>query len=445
MNKKSSKKAISTLISTILFLLITIISVITLQIWLQNYESEIFSSQKSPENNLKILGIYNGEIYLNGLNTVDIIIENQPCLENIELTGEILEIPIDSCIENLKGSIDIIVKTQNDIIKQSIYLGKESYNNLNCEDIPYGEWVKIPGNPTLNTQSFCVMKYEAKATDSSSGNIYNSANQYCGYSIASGVDCPIDGSVNITSKAQEKPLTFINQSEAQALCQNLGDGFDLISDRQWTTLARDIESNENNWFNNDIYQSFIYLGHTDGGSSGLVNNDVTIEATTNDLDPYYLTGDSEVSCDGSNNNFVSGEDTITGMGCIGQKRTHITTLGQTIWDLSGNAAEWTRDIVPTGPKTSLGNTGGGFKEWINTTNSTNLTSINYITLNSSNGIGKVLVDVNDPYPSEDSPNHVLMRGGRFDRGDEAGIFNLMMHVGPSNRYLDIGFRCTYTK
>lgn len=38
-----------------------------------------------------------------------------------------------------------------------------------------------------------------------------------------------------------------------------------------------------------------------------------------------------------------------------------------------------------------------------------------------------------------------MRGGRFDRGDEAGIFNLMMHVGPSNRYLDTGFRCTYTR
>lgn len=445
MNSKTNKRAISTVVSMSLFLIITIISVSSLQVWLQGFESEIFSTNKNSDNSLRILGIYGGELYVNGESRVDILIENKLCITDIELNKEITQIPIDDCIENLEGTIDILMKTQNSIIKESIYLKEESFNSLNCENIPFGEWVKVPGNPQLNTQTFCVMKYEAKATASSSPNLYNSANQYCGYSIASGINCPIDGSVNITSKAQEKPLSFINQTEARSLCQNLGEGYDLISDAQWTTLGRNIESNSANWFNNDIYQSFIYLGHTDGGSSGLINNDVTIAASTNDLDPYYLTGDSEVSCDGSNNNFISGEDSITGMGCIGQKRTHITTLGQTIWDLSGNAAEWTRDIVQTGDKTTLGNTGGGFKEWVNTTNSTNLTSINYLTLNSTNGIGKVLVDVNDPYPSSDAPRHVLMRGGRFDRGDEAGIFNLMMHVGPSNRYLDTGFRCTYTR
>jgi len=51
----------------------------------------------------------------------------------------------------------------------------------------------------------------------------------------------------IVSQAGKYPIADINQTEAIAACQSMGVGYHLITNDEWMTLARNIESNGKNW------------------------------------------------------------------------------------------------------------------------------------------------------------------------------------------------------
>ncbi len=176
-------------------------------------------------------------------------------------------------------------------------------------------FIPVPGNSTFGTDGgFCVMKYEAKSV--------------------SGVP---------TSQAAGKPWGAITRTAASTASTSACSGCHLIRGPEWMTIAANVLSVASNWSGGSVGSGFIYRGHTDVAPA------TSIAASTDDTDGYYGTGDTSPS---------------------DQRRTLRLNNGETIWDLSGNAFEYTSEDVdvnaggpaglqpgPTGESTWV------YKEW----------------------------------------------------------------------------------
>jgi len=213
---------------------------------------------------------------------------------------------------------------------------------------------------------FCVMKYEAKN----------------------------NGSNVAVSQVSGTPWVSIPQYSASVLdaievCSNLGNGSHLITNAEWTILARDIESVSSNW------------------TSSVLNR-----------------GNSNSSA------AMDGTSALTGI----NKRTHTLSNGEVIWDLAGNVWEWTNDACTAG--TGTGNwQGAGWIEWNNSSLSDyeDLTAGPTGNFTSANGVGQ--------YYGCSANDNRFLRGGSWGDTSNAGVFDL--YLGSSSGYSNtsIGFRC----
>ena len=190
-------------------------------------------------------------------------------------------------------------------------------------------FVGVPSLTGYTTHSFCVMKYEAKK---------NSSN-------------------NAISQAAGKPYRDINRDESITKCQNMGTGYDLITNDEWQSIARNIELVGSNWKNGTVRnQGGLSVGHSDYSPQN------ALAANSDDNEACHATGDV---CDGST--------------WHSQRRTHTLSNGEVIWDMSGNVGEWVKDInaVEYGPNSSMSKvtdvthpTAGSFSEGTTTTSRT---------------------------------------------------------------------------
>lgn len=89
-------------------------------------------------------------------------------------------------------------------------------------------YVSVPKNLSYVSSDFCVMKYEAKA-ETNAGGSYDSD----GLSVSLGSYKPASVATNL-------PWRSINRINARSECQSLGFGYDLISNAQWQTIARNV-------------------------------------------------------------------------------------------------------------------------------------------------------------------------------------------------------------
>ena len=241
---------------------------------------------------------------------------------------------------------------------------------------PYG-FIVVPGSSTYGTSDFCVMKYEAKQVGSS--------------------NTPI-------SQASGLPWVSISQTAAIANSSNVigCTGCHLITETEWLTIAQNVLNNPINWSSGTVGTGYIYSGHNDNAPSG------TIDASTNDSDGYYGTGNSSSS--GAN-----------------QKRTLALSNGEVIWDLAGDAYEWTQG-------TAIGNQPGvlaGGYAWRNYTEMTTHGTLSpdpFPTVTgiagasswtSANGIGMVNSS------ADDASSLVVIRGGNWSAGNIAGVFMML--------------------
>jgi len=210
--------------------------------------------------------------------------------------------------------------------------------------------------------------------------------------------------------------------------------YHLITNAEWMTIARNIEQVSDNWYGGVVGTNFLFSGHNDNSSSSL--------AASIDSDPYYGTGDSDSTCDGSYYNFSSSDDTISGRACVGQKRTMVLSNGEIIWDLSGNVWEWNADVI-------VGNTNSAFGQstgWKEFTSLTDYTVMSYASLRPSDSswdanksVGRIYVDSDDAYPSGNV--HAFIRGGYWSNGSYAGVFTLSLYLSPAFTSSTVGFRC----
>lgn len=341
-NQTKKRKAIAPLVATALLLLISVISFLFLEGWFQTLSSSIMGDAdvKTSGGSSWIEGVFNSELYFrNGFNdnlTLNkILIDGKNCNITYNTMPGINQIPIYDCVSSLSAaSHEVILFSDVGIYTKKFYIDPAQLSpSIDCSNLNGGTWIKVPGNSEFGTEDFCVMKYEAKALNTSSGTILHDG---CRVSSCLRTD------FNASSHVNGSPWVNINHTDSIAECNNLGTDYHLISNKEWMSIARNIEQQNENWNSTEVGNGNLYFGHSDGYG---LDSYPSLSATLNDNDGYYVTGDSSSSsCDGYETNFNSGEDTVTGKACSGQKRTLKLSNGETIWDFSGNVWEWNLDL-----------------------------------------------------------------------------------------------------
>lgn len=150
-------------------------------------------------------------------------------------------------------------------------------------------FVGVRGSVALGTADFCVMQFEARRANSTA-----------------------------SVGPQGTPWVDITATAARAACQAMGPSFDLISNPEWMTIARDAEGVGVNWSGGAPGAGRIVEGQTDGSPD--LNPGVTDAS-----DPYSDTGNSAADPPG---------------GGWEQRRTVVLSTGGVVWDLAGNVQEW---------------------------------------------------------------------------------------------------------
>lgn len=269
-------------------------------------------------------------------------------------------------------------------------------------------FVYVDSLSPYTTAPFCVAKYEMKIQGNSNGaQTYNSA--FIAESRPSGT-----------------PWSYIHRDDSIAECLALGPRYNLMSNAQWQTIARNIEGMSWNWSTGMIGNAGgISVGHSDGAPNA----------------PQAASADDSDSC------------VNTGQVCSlaswnSQRRIHRLRSGEYIWDFSGNLAEWTRDsnatsFIPVAatyyaslvtaadfPITGAvsGVTGNAKFHFGPAGDHTTLNSSPY------GGLGGMTLH---------SANGTIVRGGRWDYNDYSGIFGADIRTAPDRQGPYIGFRCVY--
>jgi len=267
-----------------------------------------------------------------------------------------------------------------------------SYTYVLC---PAG-YVHVPRNTAVGTNSdFCVMKYEAKN----------------------------NGSGTAVSQAAGDPYVSLTIGASQTKCTNLGANYNLISNPEWMTIARNAENVGSNWSNGTVGYGQMARGwaaHTSTGDSWL-NSAVAPSTNSNCL-------------------YNTGSNTCASSGTHVYKRTLTLSNGDEIWDFSGHVWEWvdwnlTTPGLQLGPKTC---------------------SASFVDFSVAANYSCLIGLENQVFPATPNVTYVealgsffggtggaAIRGGVWGSGSTSGAFALSLGLNESHSYSNIGFRCVY--
>jgi hypothetical protein len=247
------------------------------------------------------------------------------------------------------------------------------------------------------SKDFCVMKYPAKQGT-------------------------LNGKTFAESRATGTPWTNIERgiveiapNSAFEACKTAGPGIRLISNTQWQTMARNAESVPVNWSGGSVGSGSLFRGHTDNTPSNPLEN------SSDDLNGYYLTDNSLTDSMGSG---------------LEQRRTHVLSNGEVVWDIGGNVAQWVSDDVSelgVSPLFQL--------------SETNFADPTYFP---SAGINRLLLAPLSSFAITQFAGTVignltvaLVRGADFNRNSSGGIFTSWLQNSTTMKNSSVGFRCAF--
>ena len=266
-------------------------------------------------------------------------------------------------------------------------------------------FVAVPALTNYTTKSFCVMKYEAKNA---------------------GADTTGDATDDIpVSQAAGTPYVNLHRDASIHKCEDLGaTSYDLISNNEWQSIARNIENVASNWATGVVGNAGgLSVGHSDGNPSN------PLAASSDDNNACHETGDT---CDGST--------------WHRERRTHTLSNGEVIWDMSGNVDEWMED------QNSNIFEEAAYISQITNTNYPNSKSLSgdtrtpkghfgpsgdYTDLSTSpyGGLGRGTLGA---YGDTGSG---ILRGGNYSRTVNSGVFSTTLDIQDATPRDKTGFRC----
>jgi hypothetical protein len=345
------------------------------------------------------------------------IFSNQDCT-TLVATGNSNGNTIDLQVNSLSfGSTGLYAKTVDSESRSSSCSGMlATYTRTLC---PNG-YIEIPANNNIGvTSNFCVMKYEAKCSTTKEGI------ELCPTPSGAPTVSKVAVSIQLGS-----PWTAISALDALSACKNLNglyqlsNKFDLISNSEWMTIARNIENVSSNW---TLSSGTLKLnrGHSDNNPNTSCNG--LVENVTNNCSTQ----------DGTPSNFH-------------QKRTFTLSTNEIIWDIAGNTWEWIdweKETPNTnftrGPQTCFYDGNVGWEQIQNKistcdpelgeTNGPYLASPQDTSLSSSNNIGLI----------QGGHGEAITRGGKFSDGIVSGIYSMNLYNEDTEEDSSVGFRCVY--
>lgn len=255
---------------------------------------------------------------------------------------------------------------------------------LTSAQCPSG-YIFVPALSPLTVSDFCVAKFEMKN----------------------------DGFGTPASVRTGTPWALITRDAARSKCQALGGNYDLISNDQWQTIARNIAGVAVNWSSGVVGTGQINGGHSDN-------------APANSLAPGA--DDTTTACSGTGQTCSS---TVWDV----QRRIHTLSNTNVIWDFAGNVAEWvTLDVTAAyGGLTAASMLIAGDvsqSRFGPVSNCDNPSAPPYC------GMGAAIINGN---------GGVAVRGGAFSvTGYYTGVFAANLSPGPTFAQNDVGFRCVFT-
>ena len=268
------------------------------------------------------------------------------------------------------------------------------YNFCNALETP-GSWILVPGDSDYGTNDFCVMKYEAK---NSSGSP--------------------------SSQSSGTPWVDISQLSAKSECESLGVGYHLITNPEWMTIAANAAGVNKNWSLGSVGSGELARGHSDRSPLQ------ACAADASDTNAYV-----QDNCDG------------LASGTFNQRRTHILSTGDVLWDLSGNVYDlvdyYNQNDRPDMPDPLV------YAEFNTLTPTVTLPLRDLIPTNevksywddawnSSQSIGQYWKGTN-------VNEGVMLRGAEYDEETAAGLFYAAFDFSPTRTHPDVGFRCTFVQ
>jgi len=240
------------------------------------------------------------------------------------------------------------------------------YRRISC---PEG-MIEVPPSPQDGMNGFCVDKYNAKSVNG----------------IA-------------TSQAAGTPWVSITQYNARAECIRAGKH--LITEKEWQSIAHNIERVGWNWEGGVAGTNQMSDGHSDGIP------DNSLAASTDD-DPCSGTG-----------------QTCSETAWNSQRRTYKLSNGQYIWDFGGNVWEWVDQVNQDEYPVYNSPTDG----WVPCSTG-------------GDGIcGNTLTTNDQWYRGGTFATRGFLRGGYWCNGANSGAFTLALGHPPTGVAAYIGFRC----
>ena len=274
------------------------------------------------------------------------------------------------------------------------------FTEMGCPE----NFVLVPALEGYTAKDFCIMKYEAKN----------------------------DGSGGAVSQSADVPYVNISRNDSITKCTDLGEGYDLMTNDEWQSVARNIELVASNWNANIVGSGSLNRGHSDASP------DNALAANDDDNQACYGT---EQTCDSSI--------------WDSQRRTHKLSNGEVIWDLSGNVWEWVKDdntvdyspdaylsLITASTHTASGSLTGGTTTTSRTAKGQFGPSGDYADLNSAPYGGLGYGTLNN---LEGGATGSVARGDDWDEIDEgeAGVFAVDLDDTAVNFSIYEGFRCAY--
>lgn len=298
--------------------------------------------------------------------------------------------------------------------KDTVTISIEVTADSNVRACPTG-YIPVPeytDSDTGTVAAFCVMKYEAK-------NVGGVATSQAASTPWAGI---------------QRGATSSTADSAWKACKDIavaGYDFDLISNAQWQSLARQIERYEvagsyANWQNHSISGSnSLNRGNSDSGE--------TLAADGDDANGCFGTA-TPIDC---NNAWHM------------HKRTHSLPNGEVIWDLAGNVFEWVRDNSNFGyyvdPASQF--------YWFEFSASMGIACL-APGCTGPQGLPKAAFGPYGDYTGKPSNpfsayglglyygdyGGALIRGDRYDSNEDVGVFSILF-LSPSSTHAGYGFRC----
>ncbi|HUC94464.1 MAG TPA: hypothetical protein VMR19_00465 [Candidatus Saccharimonadales bacterium] len=301
-------------------------------------------------------------------------------------------------------------------------------------------FIKVPGDSDYSTSDFCLMKYDAKCTNTDPKCVTKE-----GVYKNNEPGCECQGNFQIVSTMLGAPITFIPEDDgtkvsAKTYCQNAG--WHLVTNDEWMTVARNVERVEVNWCNRDGTDcgnppgtpgKILANGHNDS------NPNRALTASTDNKPCFGTTTDGSNICGGESS----------------QKRTLTLSNGEIVWDLAGNIWQWIDAEIARKdePQSKTGRILDYRWQWsefapgagasIISSNGTladkdfRPSNSNW---NSNQGVGRVYHF--DQLDDTDTTLYTYIRAGNWRHGYDSGIFTVHLSPVASKTGIDdVGFRC----